>query len=81
MNTGRNTCPRKAFKQDLEILLRQSTQDNFSMSVALDANEHTKLGQITRMSRSLGLIDTITSITSDSPPGSHVRGSQQIDGI
>ena len=33
------------------------------------------------MFRSLGLIDTITSITSDDPLGSHIRRSQQIDGI
>ena len=74
MNIGRNTFPRKAFKQDLEN--RQSMQDNFSTSVALDDNEHMKLGQIARMFRLLGLIDTITSITSDSLPGSHVKESQ-----
>ena len=56
-------------------------QDNFSIAVALDANEHMKLGHIDRIFRSLGLIDTITSITSDYPTGSHVRRSQQVDGI
>ena len=81
MNVGRNTCPRKAFKQDLELFLRQSMQYNFSIAVALDANENMISGQIARMFRYLCLIDTITLITSETPPGSHIRGSQQIDGV
>lgn len=81
MNIGRTICPRKAFQQDLELLLRQSAQDNFSIAVALDANENMRSRKIARMFRSLGLIETITSITSDAPPGSHIRGSQKIDGI
>ena len=43
MNIGRNACQRKAFKQDLEHFLLRSTQDDFSIVVALDDNEHMKL--------------------------------------
>lgn len=39
-----------------------------------------QIGKIARSFRSLGLVDSITSITSSPPPGTHIRGSKQIDG-
>ena len=47
----------------------------------MDANEDIKIGCIAKSFTAIGLIDSITTITSATPPGSHIRGSRQIDGI
>ena len=81
LNINRNIYPRKAFQQDLEAFLYSSMQDEFLIVVALDANENTKMGSIARTFLSLGLIDSISTITSATPPGSYIRGSHQINSI
>ena len=81
LQAGRDTCPRKAFCEDLCGFISSSINDKFSIVVALDANENMQIGKIARSFRGLGLVDSITSITSNTPPGTHIRGSKQIDGI
>ena len=46
------------------------------MVLALDTNEHIKLGSLAYMFRSLGLIDYITTITSAQPLESYIHGLQ-----
>ena len=40
-----------------------------------------RVGSLAMTFHALGLIDFITTITNNSLPGSHIRGSQQINGI
>ena len=51
------------------------------MILVLDSNEHVKLGGLAWIFRSLGLIDSITTITLAQPLDSHICGSQQINAI
>ena len=81
LNIKRDICPRKAFRYDFKLLLHSLIQDNYSLVVALDANEYMKLGTLARMFCSLGLINSITIIISATPPKSYIRDSNQIDSI
>ena len=61
--------------------LRTSISEGFSILISLDANEHMKLGGLAMMFRYLVEVESITTITSAQFTGSHVKGSEQTDGI
>ena len=51
------------------------------MIISLDSNEHIRTGHLARSFRRLGLVESITSVTSSSPPASHINGSKPLDAI
>ena len=81
MKANRNICPRKAFCEDLSQFIKLSIWEGFSIVAALDANENMKIGSIARSFTALELINSITTITSATPPGTYIRGPKQIDRI
>ena len=58
-----------------------SSEEGFSIITALDTNECMKIGAISIILISHGLIDFINAITSETVPGYHVRASIHIDRI
>ena len=81
LQASRDTCPRKAFRGDLCSFNSASINDNFSIVVALNTYENMQIGKIACSFRGLGLVDSITLITSEFPPSTYIRGSKQIDGV
>ena len=73
LKIDRGIFPLKAFHEDLEALLRSSRQDGFSIVLALVENEHMGIRKLVIMFRYIGLIDTITTVTSKTPQASHVN--------
>ena len=51
------------------------------MIISLDSNEHIRTGHLARSFRRLGLVDSITAVTSASTPDSHINGSKPLDAI
>ena len=56
-------------------------QERFSIVVALDTNKDMRISSIARSFISLGLIDSITTVTSTKSHGICIRESQQINRI
>ena len=47
----------------------------------IDVNEHMSIRNVSRMFRSLGLVESITAATANNPPVSYLNVSRQADGV
>ena len=54
--------------------------DEHSIVLVLHENDYLGVENLARMFRSLGLVNTISTVTSTDPPSSRLTGSNKIDG-
>ena len=61
--------------------IEKSITKNYGIILCIDANENVKIGKWSVELRKLGLVESLTIVTTDPVPAIHIQGSKQIDTV